>query len=48
MGSYVMNKHTGEINALREEDGNYVMDTWVTPWGEYQQAIQQAGFTRLR
>ena len=47
-GSYVMNKHTGEINALREEDGNYVMDTWVMPWGEYQQAIQQTGFTRPR
>ena len=47
-GSYVMNNHTGEINALREEDGNYVMDTWVMPWGEYQQATQQTGVTRPR
>ena len=47
-GSYVMNKHTGEITALREEDGNYAMDTWVRPWGEYHQAIQQAGCTKPR
>ena len=28
-GSYILNKKTGEINWLREDDGNYVMDTWV-------------------
>eukprot|EP00973_Karenia_brevis_P079546 11037738-Karenia_brevis.AAC.1 len=30
-GSYVENKVTGEINWLREEQGNYVLDTWVVP-----------------
>jgi len=30
-GSYVLNKTTGEINWLREDNGNYVMDLWVMP-----------------
>ena len=30
-GSYVCNKYTGEINWLREENGNYMMDMWVMP-----------------
>ena len=30
-GSYIENKNTGEINWLREEDGNYVLDTYVVP-----------------
>ena len=30
-GSYILNKNTGEINWLREDNGNYVMDTWVLP-----------------
>ena len=30
-GSYIYNKITGEINALREEDGNYMLDIWVRP-----------------
>ena len=29
--SYVYNKRTGELNMLREEDGNYMMDVWVPP-----------------
>ena len=29
--SYIMNKKTGEINFLREEDGNYMLDVWVRP-----------------
>ena len=28
-GSYVENKKTGEIITITEEDGDYVMDTWV-------------------
>ena len=28
-GSYVYNKATGDINWLREENGNYMMDMWV-------------------
>jgi len=30
-GSYVYHKVTGEVNALREEEGNYIMDVWVPP-----------------
>ena len=28
-GSFILNKATGEINALREECGNYMLDLWV-------------------
>ena len=28
-GSYIENKHTGEINWLREENGNYILDLWI-------------------
>ena len=30
-GSYILDMETGEKEALREEDGNYVMDVWVPP-----------------
>ena len=30
-GSFIMNKTTGEINMLREDDGNYMLDVWVPP-----------------
>ena len=30
-GSYIYNKSTGEINMLREEEGNYMLDVWVPP-----------------
>ena len=30
-GSYIMNKKTKEVNMLREEDGNYMLDIWVKP-----------------
>ena len=33
-GSYIVNKRTGEVNALREEDGNYMLDMWVMPGDE--------------
>ena len=29
--SFIMNKATGEINWLREEQGNYMLDVWVPP-----------------
>ena len=38
--SYIMNKKTGEVNVLREEDGNYMLDVWVKP--------TNAGFPRQR
>ena len=30
-GSYILNKETQEVNMLREEDGNYMLDVWVKP-----------------
>ena len=30
-GSYIYNKATGEVNMLREDDGNYMLDVWVPP-----------------
>ena len=38
-GSYTENKTTGEINMLREDNGNYMLDMWVVPpqtteWGQ--------------
>ena len=30
-GSYIYNKTTGELNWLREEDGNYMLDVWIPP-----------------
>ena len=30
-GSYIENKITGEINWLREDNGNYMLDVWIVP-----------------
>ncbi len=30
-GSYIVNKQTGEVNWLREENGNYLLDVWIPP-----------------
>ena len=30
-GSFIVNKRTEEVNALREEDGNHMLDMWVMP-----------------
>ncbi len=30
-GSYIVNKVTGEVNWLREEHGNYLLDVWIPP-----------------
>ena len=38
-GSYIENKATGELNWLREENGNYLLDVSVVPgavWNESQ------------
>ena len=32
--SYIMNVHTGEVNWLREENGNYMLDVWIPPAAE--------------
>lgn len=33
-GSFIANKSTGEMNWLREEDGNYILDAWVPSPGQ--------------
>ena len=49
-GSYVMNKNTGEINWMREENGNYMLDMWVVPsaWLNNSAGNSHADFTRQR
>ena len=47
-GSYVLNKVSGEVNWLREENGNYMLDTWVMPADEYAALQGEGGFTRQR
>ena len=32
-GSYIINKANGEVNWMREDDGNYMLDAWVPPPG---------------
>jgi len=46
-GSYVRNKRTSEINWMREENGNYIMDLWVMPATYMQEAASNGwGFRR--
>ena len=47
-GSYILNKVSGELNWLREENGNYLMDVWVMPQGDYKAAMNEMGFGRPR
>ena len=42
-GSFIMNKNTGEVNWLREEDGNYTLDAWIPP---PQQGSNKTSFHR--
>ena len=41
-GSYIENKVTGEVNMLREEEGNFMLDVWVPP----PEVAAAAGFPR--
>ena len=43
--SYIQNKATGEINWLREENGNYLMDLWIMPMDDLTEMKRQ-GFGR--
>ena len=43
--SYIQNKITGEINWLREENGNYFMDLWIMPMDDLNEMRRQ-GFGR--
>ena len=40
-GSYIMNKQSGEINQLREHDGNYMLDVMVPPPDHPQRHISE-------
>ena len=41
--SYVVNKWTGEMNQLRRQDGNFMLDIWIPP----PETAQEWGFGRL-
>ena len=38
-GSFILNKRTGEMNAMREDSGNYMLDSYVPP--EYLVTAQE-------
>ena len=44
-GCFIENKISGEINWLREENGNFMMDMWIMPV-EYMNQLKNAGFGR--
>jgi hypothetical protein len=50
-GSFMVNKMTGEINAIRDNGSDYVMRRWIIPQSEVEtmmanDAATPAGFTR--
>ena len=44
-GSFIYNKLTQEVNWLREDEGNYMLDVWIPPVAN-QSASQSTGFGR--
>ena len=49
-GSYVLNKTTKEVNWLREENGNFMLDMWVMPGSSVTDSVNDMteGFSRNR
>ena len=43
--SFIQNKATGEINWLREENWNYLMDLWIMPIKDLNE-MKRRGFGR--
>ena len=43
-GSFIYSKSSGEVNMLRESNGNYLLDVWVPPPDEA--GSMQSGFGR--
>ena len=43
-GSYIINKSTGEINMLREEGGNYMLDLLIPPEGMNNDGNTESSF----
>ena len=38
-GSYIVNKTTGEVNWLREDNGNFMLDVWIPPPSQVEPEI---------
>ena len=39
-GSFLFNKHTGELNWIHDDGANYTMKQWVIPPHKLQEAMQ--------
>ena len=46
MGSYLINKTTGEINMIRDDGKDYVMRRWIVPPGMVQNVMNEQDFQR--
>ena len=40
--SFIVSKRTGEVNQLRRQDGNFMLDLWIPP----PEVAQNLGFAR--
>ena len=40
-GSYMINKMTGEINAIRDDGANYLMRRWIIPPKEVSALLEK-------
>ena len=45
-GSFIINKQTGEINAIRDDGKDYVMRRWIVPPKLVPAIMQEQGFAR--
>ena len=46
MGSYLINKSTGEVNAIRDDGKDYIMRRWIVPPGMVHNVMNEQGFQR--
>ena len=44
--SFMVNKHTGEVNAIDFDGKKFTMEMWVVPPDELQNLVQPEGFAR--
>ena len=42
-GSFIRDKTTGDINWLREDNGNYMLDVWILPPDATNQIYNETG-----
>ena len=48
-GGFVLDPSTGKVDWFREENGNYMLDTWLVPHEKaagFIEALSNQGFTR--